>query len=69
MVLEMMICVKRSGVPFLIPTDHTVGHECTIDESTPPKYLLPWTPHCVKCRAEVLQQNGRMRCTEESVMR
>ena len=65
----MLIRVWRSGVPFLSPTYQTVGHECTVDEAAPPKYLLPWTPHCVKCRGEVLQQYGRIRYTEESVTR
>ena len=54
---------------FLSPTYQTVGHECTVDEAAPPKYLLPWTSHCVKCRGEVLQQYGRIRYTEESVTR
>ena len=65
----MLIRVWRSGVPFLSPTYQIVGHECTVDEAAPPKYLLPWTPHCVKCRGEVLQQYGRIRYTEESVTR
>ena len=65
----MLIRVWRSGVPFLSPAYQTVGHECTVDEAAPPKYLLPWTPHCVKCRGEVLQQYGRIRYTEESFTR